>query len=449
MKKLYTVGLMAVMFAACKPNLKTQAPTKGNADFSSYIAVGNSLTAGYADNTLYLTGQQNSYPLRLSQQFALVGGGVFKQPLLTSDVGFPVPRLVLANIAGCNGVVSLTPVLNAGVDSVDNVSIASQGPFNNLGVPGIRCYDYVVAGYAGIAAIGGTPYASRFYDDPGNETPMDVLNKTMAKLNPTFFTCWLGNNDVLLYATGGGQGTNPQYLSTFYRPGNITPTPVFQAIYDSVVKTLVKGGAKGVLMNIPDVTSVPLFNTIPANGLVLRQGQADTLNGFYAAQGITNMTFTAGANYFVITDHTGNVRQAQSGEYILLNTPTDSLTCYGMGSIKAIPNQYVLTKDEVSNIQTATAAYNNVIQQAATTYHLAYVDMNSFLKTFSNTGFLYNGVKFNAQFVTGGAFSLDGVHLTPRGYAIVANYIIANINSYYNATVPAIDINQYSGIKFP
>ena len=86
MKKIYSVGLLVCLLAACKPDLKTSAPKPGNADFSVYLAVGNSLTAGYADNSLYLTGQQNSYPLRLSEQFKLVGGGAFKQPLLMSDV---------------------------------------------------------------------------------------------------------------------------------------------------------------------------------------------------------------------------------------------------------------------------------------------------------------------------------------------------------------------------
>lgn len=450
MKKVYILGLMACALSACKPNLSTQAPSKGSADFTTYLAVGNSLTAGYADNSLYLTGQQNSFPLRLSQQFATVGGGSFKQPLLTSDVGFPSPKLVLGEVTGCDGVTSLSPVpFNGPADFADSNNISAQGPFNNIGVPGIRCIDYPIPGYASIVNIlGSTPYAYRFYDNPGTETPMDYLNKTIAKLNPTFFTCWMGNNDVLLYATGGGQGDN--YLQStnktgFLFPGNISPLNLFTADYDSIVKALVKNGAKGALINIPDITSIPLCNTIPVNGLVLRQTQADSLNGYYAG---TGMHFSAGSNYFVIRDHNNHIRQATSGEYILLTVPQDSIACYGYGSTVAIPAEYVLTSDEVANIQAAVIAYNNVISQAATTYGLAYVDMNAYLKTFV-TGIVYNGVRYNAQYVTGGAFSLDGVHLTPRGYAIVANRIIDVINSKYGSTVPEIDVNKYGGIKFP
>lgn len=451
MKKVYILGLMACTLAACKPNLGTKAPSKGSADFTTYLAVGNSLTAGYADNSLYLGGQQNSFPLRLSQQFAMVGGGSFKQPLLTSDVGFPSPKLVLAEVTGCNGVTSLSPVpFNGPADIADSTNISAQGPFNNIGVPGIRCVDYIIPGYAAfVAAFGNAPYASRFYDNPASETPMDYLSKTMAKLNPTFFTCWMGNNDVLLYATGGGQGKDDLNTANANSlPGDISPLSTFTVVYDSIVKTLVKNGAKGALINIPDVTSIPLFNTVPVNGLVLRQGQADTLNGYYAAHNVSNIHFIAGANNFVIQDHSGHVRQATSGELILLTVPQDSITCAGWGSIAAIPDEYVLTSDEIANIQTATAAYNNVISQAATTYGLAYVDMNAYLKTFVS-GIVYNGVKYNAEYVTGGAFSLDGVHLTPRGYAIVANRIIDVVNSKYGSTVPDIDVNKYGGIKFP
>ena len=53
----------------------------GAVDFTTYVAVGNSLTAGFSDGGLYLEGQQNSYPNLLAQQFKFVGGGDFAQPL--------------------------------------------------------------------------------------------------------------------------------------------------------------------------------------------------------------------------------------------------------------------------------------------------------------------------------------------------------------------------------
>ncbi|MDH5355799.1 MAG: G-D-S-L family lipolytic protein, partial [Gammaproteobacteria bacterium] len=56
--------------------------SSGTADFSNFVAIGDSLTAGYADGALYRHGQENSYGAILAQQFALVGGGAFSQPLM-------------------------------------------------------------------------------------------------------------------------------------------------------------------------------------------------------------------------------------------------------------------------------------------------------------------------------------------------------------------------------
>jgi hypothetical protein len=64
------------------------------------------------------------------------------------------------------------------------------------------------------------------------------------------------------------------------------------------------------------------------------------------------------------------------------------------------------------------------------------------------TGISYNGIKYSASFVSGGAYSLDGITFTPRGYALVANAIISGINSYYHATIPLTDVNQYFGIIY-
>jgi hypothetical protein len=64
-------------------------------------------------------------------------------------------------------------------------------------------------------------------------------------------------------------------------------------------------------------------------------------------------------------------------------------------------------------------------------------------------GIVFNGVTYSPTFVTGGAFSLDGVHLTPRGYALAANEMIRVINDYYKSTIPSIDANKFNGTLFP
>lgn len=430
MKKTYIIGLLALSVASCKPKIEPETPQKGDADFTTYLAVGNSLTSGYADGSLYRSGQINSYPAMLAGQFKLVGGGDFKEPLLPGESGWPEPKRVLALVNG-----SLAPVFATQNDTAGSaVNIASQGPFNNTGVPGIRCIDYLYPGYGML-----NPYAARFYSSPATEKPLDEA----LKINATFFSMWLGSNDVLGYATAGGEGV----VGGGTNLTDISNTAAFEASYNATVEALTAHGAKGVLINIPDVTSIPYFTTIPMNGLVLtRQGQVDSLNAAYAPLGIR---FTLGQNNFIIQDVNAPAgrRQAKDGELLILTTPQDSLRA-GWGSIKPIPKQYVLDATEIANVQSATTAFNQIIQTAATNYKLAYVDMNAYLKTFTS-GVIFNGVTFTTTYVSGGTFSLDGVHLTQRGYALAANEMIRTINAYYHSSIPTVDVNKYNGMLFP
>lgn len=435
---LYAAGL-ALAFASCKPHMDTVAPDANGLDFSRYIAVGNSLTAGYADGTLYKSGQQNSYPAILATQFSMVGGGPFKQPLLNAESGFPNAKRVLAPSADCQGVTSLAPILYPGsrTDTAgDGANIAAGGPYNNLGVPGIRAIDFLVPGYANIAkALLGVPYAYRFFNNPATDRPLDMVKRS----SPSFFTAWIGNNDVLLYAVNGGAGSSIA----------ISDPTAFGVALDSVVNALTSNGAEGALINIPDITAVPYFTTVPYNGLVLtRQGQVDSLNAAYAA---ANIKFKLGQNPFIIEDPAVPVimrRQIKQGEYVLLTVPTDSLKCRGWGSIRPIPAQYVLTANEVGAVNSAIVQFNTMIMNKAASKHLAYVDMYTYMKQIA-AGIEYNGVHFNAEFVRGGAFSLDGIHLTPRGYALAANEMIRSINLFYGSNIPQVDANNYDGVKFP
>jgi len=433
--------------------------TAGDANFTTYMAIGNSLTAGYSDGSLYATGQLNSYPERLYEQFSLLtdrpATGGFYQPLLSTDQGYPGAKLVLGYTAHCIGDTTLGPVNYPGFsgpnanDAAYYTSTGPNGQINNIGVPGIRVADYPVPGYAT-----NNPYSARFYKYlDATHTPQDELKYRVATLHPSFFTMWLGANDVLGFATAGGTGDGtmnaaPWPGTNFYGQSDITPQSVFFKAYDSAVATAVSTGARGALINIPDVTTIPYFTTVPANGLYLsRQGQVDTLTAFYA-DSTTHPVFKLGYNYFIVQDHNNNWRQAIPGELLILTTPQDSITCAGWGTVRPIPNQYVLTTEEIQQIRTATTIFNNHIASTAALNNLALVDMNTYLGTVAS-GITYNGINYNAQFVTGGAFSLDGIHLTPRGYAIVANKIISTINAKYNSTIPMIDVNQYHGVLFP
>ncbi len=58
-------------------------------------------------------------------------------------------------------------------------------------------------------------------------------------------------------------------------------------------------------------------------------------------------------------------------------------------------------------------------------------------------------MNYSTTFVTGGSFSLDGVHLTGKGYAVIANEFIKAINAKYKSNLRQVNPNNYSGVKFP
>jgi len=91
MFKLTGVVTTCVIISACGADFNNpvgdRVSSSGSADFSKFVAIGDSLTAGYADGALYLSGQKNSFPAVLAAQFAKAGGGDFTQPLVSDNLG--------------------------------------------------------------------------------------------------------------------------------------------------------------------------------------------------------------------------------------------------------------------------------------------------------------------------------------------------------------------------
>ncbi|HEU0124985.1 MAG TPA: G-D-S-L family lipolytic protein, partial [Flavobacterium sp.] len=80
---------------------------------------------------------------------------------------------------------------------------------------------------------------------------------------------------------------------------------------------------------------------------------------------------------------------------------------------------------------------------------LAIVDAETIMADLNTVnGITMNSFTLKATFVTGGMFSLDGVHPTPRGYAFIANKFIESINAKYGSNLKGVDIGNYQ-VLFP
>ncbi len=462
--------------------------SSGSADFSNYVALGNSLTAGFSDAALFIDGQDASYPNMLAGSFSEAGGGEFTIPYMADNLGGmtlggqPIPglgnRLILDFSSGDP---IPTPVSGQGSTEVSNTL---SGLFNNMGVPGAKSYHLVAQGYGniqGVLAGLANPYFARFASS-GTTT---VLQDALAQ-SPTFFTLWVGSNDVLGYATSGGSGVDQtgNLVPSTYGSNDITDLNVFFSVYNSILQAMTANGAGGVVANIPDVTALPFFTTVPHNPIPLDQATTDLLNGAYAAyngglqqlQGLgvisadevarRTISFSAGEGNAVVildedlTDLTGfnpaliNMRQATAEDLLTLTSrtfigtlanPQDPTSINGV----AVPlaDQWVLTPEEQELTLNAIASYNQVIEDLAGQYGLGLVDAFGFYNTVIENGVgLQDGSTVTAEYAVGGGFSLDGIHPSPRGSALLANEFIAVIESTYGAELPEVDPLAYTGL---
>jgi phospholipase/lecithinase/hemolysin len=462
--------------------------TSGSADLTTYVSLGNSVTAGVSDQALFIMGQEASFPNMLAGSFAQAGGGDFTIPFMSDDLGgltlggMPItPNRLILNFA--TGSPLPTEVEGTPTTEVTNVL---TGSFNNMGVPLAKSYHLLAPGYgsvAGVAAGSANPYFARFASDPATTVLEDALAQ-----NPTFFTLWTGNNDVLGYATSGGTGIDQtgNIDPSTYASNDISDPNVVAGSVDGILRALTAGGAKGVVANIPDVTKIPFFTAVPHNPIPLDQATADFLNselaygaynagiqqllgfGVISAEEAARRTisFSAGEGNAVVildedlTDLTGfnpaliNIRQATAEDLLVftsqtfigtLANPDDPNSVNGV----AVPleDRWVLTPEEQQAVQTATAAYNATIEGLAQIYDLAFVDIDAFYNLVETEGIpLSDGSVVTDDYAVGGGFSLDGIHPTPRGSALIANEMIKAIEAKYGAVLPRIDPLAYTGL---
>lgn len=508
--KFIYLAIIAAGFASCEPEFENTVDanyTAGDADFTTYVAVGNSLTAGYMDGTVSRVGQTYSYPNLLAQQFALVGGGAFTQPSYAEDVN---------NLGGILGLTGTRLVINASVGGVQpiagtpTITLTPQATaYNNMGVPGAKSFHLLAPGYGNIAGVAlgqANPYFVRHATSPTATVLGDAMSKT-----PTFFTNWIGANDVLAYATSGGaqaDGVTPaaDHNSTgnmnpaTYGGNDITNSDVFASVYSTIVTTLTSGGAKGVVATVPSVTSIPYFTTVPYNALpaeatssnataiglyqflaVATGGRIAPLNTaagtknpvlikdadltnigstieFYAANSGNPLLV---ANAAALGAIYGQARHATANDLVVL--PASSIIGQPNASATApfnvngvtwpLANKWVLTANEKAKVANATAAYNAAIVSIANANDLAVADMNAIMNQLVTGLRIETGQLYTANYFSGSAtegvvlFSLDGVHPNARGYAVIANEVIKVINEFYNANLPLHNPSYFPGIN--
>ncbi len=242
----WLLPLLAVL--ACKKSSDLEPALVGEADMRRYVAVGDAYTAGVSNGGLYRAGQLASYPNLLAQQFALSGGrGDFVQPLFSE---------VQENGSGYLRLTAVSPLTFAPV--TEKLAVRGTNPTlytkfegdnQNLGVPNLRLTNVNAPGYG---TPSGNPYFERLL--PGGQE-QKTYAQYVSDSKPTFFTYWLGNDDLLAFVSSGGTRPLPE-------------TGTFAANTKQLLDALAATGAKGAVANLPDPTGFPVADaTHRAGGL--------------------------------------------------------------------------------------------------------------------------------------------------------------------------------------
>jgi hypothetical protein len=179
-----------------------------------------------------------------------------------------------------------------------------------------------------------------------------------------------------------------------------------------LLNELSQTGATLVVANIPDVTVVPFFT--PA----------------------ATIAQEAGLPLFVISPILG----IGPGDYVL---PDGVALVPGIlsGSRKGpLPSSDVLRAPQVLETRAIIDAYNIIIAVEAFTHGAVLVDVHTLADQIRSQGIEADGHHLTNAFL-GGAFSLDGVHPTNTGYAVIANQFITTLNHQRGTNIPLVNIN--------
>jgi lysophospholipase L1-like esterase len=438
----------AVLVAGCSGDQEPSGPnTTGSIDKSVYVAIGNSITAGYQSGALFEEAQAYSFPNLLAQQL----GTPFVQPLFPGDgTG---ARIRLASLT--------PPTLATGANSlVPPSNIAYAAAYNNLGIPGALISDALdTANIVAKSQSRGNPFFALVLR---NQAAFGAsIVQQAVSLKPTLVTFWLGNNNVLSYATSGG--TNA--LALF-------PLGVFDAYVANAIRTLRDSlpDARIVAANIPSVRAIPFFTTVgPQIAPKLaalnvdmwyqRHGEKTVGSGTTRLLGNDALILLTGASFapYLGQPTAAYYRYVSAVTGVPLGSliaGVDTTKPFGMHPQNPWPDALLLDNTELSTLDKATQEYNgSILSQvnmlSTTARPIALVDIYAAFNDILANGYNVSGEQLSTAFISGGLFSLDGVHPSSKGAGVIANLFIAAMNRTYGANIPMVDISRIPGIAVP
>jgi hypothetical protein len=439
MRNILISGVIAsaMLLVGCgtTDDMPTQPNYDGSAELAglqNYAALGNSLTAGYQSGAW---GNPEhvafSFPNLLAGQLGIAdfdqvsmdNGGIsfFSDGTVAGNmtIDFDAEGNPIIGYSAAEEALAIAGALFTGASSYVATDLSAP---RNFGIPGITLMHSAGAPLSAYAAA--NPNALFYMNaENGNKTQLQLV----AESDADFVTCWLGNNDVLGFVSSGGGAP-------------LTDAALFQASLDGTLATLA-GVDYLILLNIPAITSIPYvtyFNPV-FNAMMDEMGAP--VHAVYGMDDETGMVMP----YF--TDE-------GTGNYLLLSAMSAMMADPTLGASMEtpLPDSMILDAAELEAAEAAAEDFNTRIADGVAAMNGArdndvlLADANSFFTDIVANGYDVYGSHFTTEFVSGGIFSLDGVHPTSLGYGMVTNFVIDEMNAGWGFNIESYDLGTILGV---
>lgn len=398
---------LPLLTGACVESDRLVTPNTApeNAIFARYVAMGNSITAGFQSAGINDSTQRRSYAAMIARAS---GFPYFYASLQGRGCAPPLVNNVTQERVG------------GGTSTTCDLRAPDHHPWlSNVGVPTAHAEDAVDNLYPGNFANVLTTLIL------GGRTQVQAMQDA----DPTLVSVWLGTNDfgsALFSTTAPGD------------PAGVTPVPDFEAAYDQVLDAIEATGARAVLITLPLPRLIP-FNTSGATYWCLKTG----LCGIPAAPFPPNFLVDASCapTNAVPTSEGQNVLVSWPvGIVRLLTAAQDPLNDY---TLDCTVDAEVITPTELANIEAAATGYNAYIVAQAAARGMALVDVNPEFAAAAaaNDGRILPFPDISTV-ATGGSigfgtyFSLDGIHPSTLAHGRVADLLAEAINEVFETTIP-------------
>ncbi|HXF94801.1 MAG TPA: hypothetical protein VNI61_01745 [Gemmatimonadales bacterium] len=396
------LGLLWLGVAACNQDVLLRPANSVPVDplFTRYVALGNSITAGFQAGGINEVTQNESYAVLLARQM--------RTPFFIPAMSLPGCPSLFTNVFTQTRVAPTVPCALRKRDPIPSPYI------NNVAVPGAEVMDAI----SNLDTASNANALTTFF--LGGMTQVQMLRR----VRPTFVSIWIGNNDVLGAATNAANGGDTT---------RITPAATFAARYGAMLDSIdAVNPAGGVLVGVANVTAIPFFSAGAAYWVVKN------------TTGTLPPTFTVDNNCAPVATQIPGAR----GDSVLVPFPYGgaliAAAAAGTPTVLSCSDtvRQILVPRELLRLGAAVTAYNQTVSAAAAARGWAYLDPNPTLDSLRAlpaevAPFPTFGAPCSAN-PFGASFSCDAVHPAAKVHRLIANKLIQAINAQYRTTLAPI-----------